>query len=58
MAFDNIIGQKKVISALSRAITSNRLAHAFLFHGPDGVGKEAVALELAKSCLCQQHDRA
>ena len=53
MSFERIIGQSRVISILTRAIKNHRLPHAFLFHGPEGVGKEAVALELAKALFCQ-----
>ncbi len=56
MAFENIVGQKRVIKILERAIKSNRLPHALLFHGPDGVGKTALALEMAKAVLCQQSE--
>ncbi|MFZ5517916.1 MAG: DNA polymerase III subunit delta' [Candidatus Zhuqueibacterota bacterium] len=54
MSFENIIGQKRVIAILEKAIRSKRLPHALLFHGPEGVGKEAIALELAKALFCQQ----
>lgn len=53
MAFANIIGQKRVITMLERALMSDRLPHALLFHGPEGVGKEAMAIELAKALFCQ-----
>jgi len=53
MSFDNIVGQKRVVSILKRALTSQRMPHALLFHGPEGVGKEAVAIELAKALFCQ-----
>jgi len=56
MSFENIIGQKKVISLLERTIKSKRMPHALLFHGPAGVGKEAVALELAKALFCQKDE--
>jgi DNA polymerase-3 subunit delta' len=56
MSFENIIGQKRVISILERAIKSKRMPHALLFHGTEGVGKEAVALELAKALFCQQDE--
>jgi len=56
MAFENIIGQKKAISILERTIRADRVPHALLFHGPAGVGKEAVALELAKALFCQQDE--
>jgi len=54
MSFERIIGQQRVISILTRAIKNLRLPHAFLFHGPEGVGKEAVAFELAKALFCQE----
>ncbi len=53
MAFENIIGQKRVIAMLERSLMSDRLPHALLFHGPEGVGKEAMAIELAKALFCQ-----
>ncbi len=56
MSFENIIGQKRVVSILKRAITSKRMPHALLFHGDEGLGKEAVAIELAKALFCQQDD--
>lgn len=58
MGLDNIIGQKRVKDILSRAFRNQRLTHAFLFHGPEGVGKEATALELAKMILCEHPDQA
>lgn len=56
MSFENIIGQQKVISLLERTIKSKRVPHALLFHGPAGVGKEAVALELTKALFCQKDE--
>jgi DNA polymerase-3 subunit delta' len=56
MHFENIIGQKRVISIFGRALKSKRMPHALLFHGPEGVGKEAVALELAKALFCQKDE--
>lgn len=58
MGLDKIIGQKRVKEILSRAFRNQRLTHAFLFHGPEGVGKEAAALELAKMILCTHPDAA
>jgi len=54
MAFSAILGQTKALTLLGRALTSGRLAHAYLFTGPDGVGKTTVALDLAAVLLCRQ----
>jgi DNA polymerase III subunit delta' len=53
MAFSPILGQVKALTLLSRALTNDRLAHAYLFAGPDGVGKTTVALDLAAILLCR-----
>ncbi|MDW7679357.1 MAG: ATP-binding protein, partial [bacterium] len=44
MAFSEIIGQQRVKSILKRAVANNRLPHALLLYGPEGVGKTATAL--------------
>lgn len=54
MAFENIIGQESVKSFFEKALESGRLSHAYLFVGERGVGKEALAIELAKSLLCEK----
>jgi DNA polymerase-3 subunit delta' len=54
MAFSEILGQTKALTLLSRALTSGRLAHAYLFAGPDGVGKTTVARDLAAVLFCRQ----
>ncbi len=58
MDFSDIIGQAKALALLSRAVASGRLAHAYLFAGPDGVGKTTVALDLAAVLFCQQPQAA
>ena len=40
-----------------RALVHDRTAHAYLFTGPEGVGKEALALEFAKALLCHSPER-
>ncbi|MFT5143360.1 MAG: DNA polymerase-3 subunit delta' [Rhodothermales bacterium] len=52
MGWDTIIGQTRAVSTLQSAVSSGRVAHAYLFHGPDGVGKRAAALALAQALLC------
>jgi DNA polymerase III subunit delta' len=51
--FDNLIGQEVAKKLLSGALAENRLAQSLLFYGPDGVGKELAAVELAKAINCQ-----
>lgn len=55
LTMDNIIGQPGAIDMLSRQVQQGRLHHAYIFHGPSGVGKFTTALSLAQLALC--HDR-
>ncbi|MDZ7371932.1 MAG: DNA polymerase III subunit delta' [candidate division KSB1 bacterium] len=52
MGFERVIGQQHAKDILRQALQSGRLAHAYLFIGPEGVGKEALAMEFAKALLC------
>ncbi len=54
--FSEVIGQSHVIKTLTNAISSGRVAHAFLFCGVRGVGKTTVARILAKSLNCSGRD--
>jgi len=47
--FDEVVGQQHVTQTLKRAITSDRVSHAYLFTGPRGVGKTSTARILAKA---------
>ncbi len=42
------------MDALRRAVAAERVAHAYLFHGPDGAGKRAAALALGRALLCER----
>ena len=52
MSFESILGQENAVTQLSKALHSDRLAHAYLFHGPRGTGKKLTALRFAKALYC------
>jgi len=49
-----VIGQVRVKQTLLTALRTGRLAHAYLFYGEEGVGKDAMALEFARVLLCEE----
>lgn len=53
-AWPGVIGQGRVKTLLCRAIRARRLPHAYLFYGPEGSGKDALALELARVIHCER----
>lgn len=52
MTYAGILGHERQKAILKRAQSSGRLAHAYLFEGPEGIGKRLVALALARSLFC------
>ncbi|MGA2297299.1 MAG: DNA polymerase III subunit delta' C-terminal domain-containing protein [FCB group bacterium] len=53
MAWNNIIGQERVKTLLQRAILDKKIAHAYCLIGFEGVGKDALAIEFAKTVNCK-----
>jgi len=52
--FEEVIGQSHVTRVLQNAIRFNRIAHAYLFSGPRGIGKTSVARIFAKALNCEK----
>ena len=53
MTFDSVVGQSALTTTLKNAVKSGRLAHAYLFCGPRGVGKTTCARIFAKAINCE-----
>jgi DNA polymerase-3 subunit delta' len=54
--FSAIEGQRQAKTILSAAVASGRLAHAYIFAGPDGSGRLTAALDLAKVQMCSESE--
>ncbi len=53
MSWQRVRGHESLVEAFDRVVRRGRLAHAYLFTGPPGVGKRLFAEELAKALLCE-----
>lgn len=58
MSWQHIRGHDHWVKAFTEALRRGRLGHAYLFAGPEGIGKRLFALELAKALLCERSDGA
>ena len=58
MSFDTVVGQEALTTTLKNAVKSGKLAHAYLFCGPRGVGKTTCARIFAKAINCQHPTEA
>ena len=58
MPFRDCIGHQQCIAFLQSAVTHERLAHAYLFHGEDAVGKRLTAVRLAQALNCERPPEA
>jgi DNA polymerase III subunit delta' len=55
MSWSSIVGQERVKALLKRTLQSDQIAHAYLFYGPAGIGKDALAIEFAKTLNCKKN---
>ena len=55
-SFADVVGQEEIVRALTNAVSQERLAHAYLFSGPRGVGKTTSARLLAAAINCHSSD--
>ena len=56
MTFDDVVGQEHVVRTLRNAIASSRVANAYLFIGPRGIGKTTLSRIFAKALNCRHED--
>lgn len=54
MALSDVQGQTHAVEALKASLAKQQVHHAWLFHGPDGVGKEFTAIGLAQALVCPE----
>jgi DNA polymerase-3 subunit delta' len=54
VSLSDVFHQPYAQALIQRAVVRGRVPHAYLFHGPDGVGKESLALGFAQLMLCDQ----
>ena len=55
MSWQRVIGQRRVKELLQRSIQKKQVAHAYLLFGSPGIGKDALAIEFARTLNCDKH---
>ena len=56
MTFEEIYGHAKQIAILKSAMVNNRIAHAYLFYGMEGIGKRTMAFVFARALHCESEN--
>ncbi|MFW6269058.1 MAG: DNA polymerase III subunit delta' [Bacillota bacterium] len=56
MSFNEVIDQESAVKILKEELKSERINHAYLFCGKEGIGKKTLAFEFTKSLMCQEID--
>ncbi|MGM0437730.1 MAG: DNA polymerase III subunit delta' [Bacillota bacterium] len=54
MSFKDVIDQKEVVNILKEELKDDRVNHAYLFYGKEGIGKKSLAVEFARALLCKE----
>ena len=52
-SFDNVLGNQEIVRRLQSAVTANKISHAYIFEGEEGIGKRTLANALAKTLQCE-----
>jgi len=56
MSFKNVIDQKEAVNILKEELKDDRINHAYLFYGKEGIGKRTLAVEFARALLCEERE--